>query len=169
MIKYGEARPYIRSGDLLFWTHRGWGSWYDIKVQAVRMWQRSEYSHVATAVMMAERVWVLEAVMPVPRVVPLSNLLPCWWIPMHAPWRKTTEVEAFSIIGKPRAEYSQWQAIKGGLGLLHPGDDDLWMCAELTWCVAHWDDIELGAKITPSALSDAAQRRPGGSLNYLEA
>lgn len=38
-MKYKEIRPLIKSGDILAWSHRGWKSWYDIKIQFVRMAQ----------------------------------------------------------------------------------------------------------------------------------
>ncbi|MBU0592454.1 MAG: hypothetical protein KKH74_01825 [Gammaproteobacteria bacterium] len=155
-MDYAAARPLIRSGDLLAWTHHGWRSWYDIKIQIVRLWQRSEYAHIGTAFVMGGRVWVIEAVTPHPRIIPLSNALPFYWVPLGAPWSAATETQALSIIGKERAVYSQVEAIRGALGTLQPGTDDLWQCAELAWCIAKWDGIELGNDITPSGLVEAA-------------
>ncbi len=161
-MDYETARPLIRSGDLLAWTHRGWLSWHDFKIQMVRVFTRSEYAHVGTAWVIAGRVWVIESVTPHPRIIPLSNALPFYWAPMFARWRPETEARALSIIGKPRAVYSQAEAIRGALGTIRPGEDDLWMCAELAWCIAKWDGIDLGRIITPSGLVQAALERGAG-------
>jgi len=158
-MDYATARPQIRSGDLLAWTHHGWKSWYDIKVQIVRLWQRSEYAHVGTAWEMGGRVWVIEAVTPYPRIIPLSNALPFYWAPLDAEWRPETEGQALSMIGKDRNVYSQAEAIRGALGTLQPGVDNLWMCAELAWCIAAWDGLDLGSDITPAGLVRAAMER----------
>lgn len=158
-MDYAAARPLIRSGDLLAWTHHGWKSWYDIKVQIVRLWQRSAYSHIGTAWVMGGRVWVIEAVTPHPRIIPLSNALPFYWAPLQAPWHPETEIKALDPIGKERAVYSQAEAIRGALGTIRPGEDDNWMCAELSWCIAQWDGIDLGRDITPAGLVQAAMER----------
>jgi len=60
-MKYSEVRDTIKSGDLLAWSHRGWRTWYDIKIQAVRFFTQSEFSHVGVAWAVGGRVFVLEA------------------------------------------------------------------------------------------------------------
>lgn len=125
-MKYDIARDLIKSGDVLAWTHRGWGSWYDLKLQLVRMWTRSEFCHVGVAWVVGDRVFVLEAVSSGVRIMPLSNLLPCFWI-KRGEWNGVFLQRALKEIGKP---YSTWQAILGGFGLLKGADDDKWQCAE---------------------------------------
>lgn len=151
---YGDIRDKIKSGDLLAWSHRVsmFASWHDFKVGLVRIFTRSEYSHVGTAFVMGGRVWVIEAVTPHPRIIPLSNALPFYWVPLAAPWLPETEARALALIGKDRNVYSQAEAVRGALGTLQPGKDDLWMCAEMSWCFAAWDGIDLGKDITPSGL-----------------
>ena len=171
-MKYDNARAQIKSGDLLAWSHRGWSSWYDIKVQAVRIWQRSRYSHVATAYVGMNRVWVIEAVMPEIRMIPLSNALPFDWVAMGAPWKPETEERMIGLIGRPKdkaARYSQWQAVMGGMGKLKPGTDNLWMCAETAWYAAKLDGIDLGSKIYPSEIVQSAALRPEGRIIPVEA
>ena len=73
MTSYQEVRSSIKSGDLLFWSHRELKSWYDLKVQIVRMVTRSEYSHVGVAWVTGGRVFALEAVVPLIRIYPLSH------------------------------------------------------------------------------------------------
>jgi hypothetical protein len=113
-MKYSDARSLIRSGDVLAWTHRPWDSWYDFKVQMVRLFQRSEYSHVGVAVVMGGRVWVLEAVAPHVRFVPLSNELPCF----HVTGLQLSDAQlekGLALVGKETIGYSQIEAVRAFL------------------------------------------------------
>src|SRR3990172_2868969 len=80
MVNYKSHRTSIKTGDVLVWSHRKISSWYDFKIMLIRLFQMSEYVHVGVAIVMGGRVWVLEAVSPGVRFVPLSNLLPCYLI-----------------------------------------------------------------------------------------
>lgn len=125
-MDYASARPQIKSGDVLAWTHRGWKSFHDLQVQIVRIFTRSEYSHVGISWCVGDRVLVLEAVSSGVRLMPLSMSLPCYWIPLGV-WSEGIEKRALSQLGKP---YSRWQAVLGGLGRLRIGADEFWQCAE---------------------------------------
>jgi hypothetical protein len=155
-VKLRDAE--IRSGDLLAFGHEEWGSYYDVEVQLVRMTTRSEYAHVATAFVSGGMAWVLEAVRPAPRAVPLANLLPFYWIPLNAPWRPATQAWALSMLGKKGEKYSKIEAIKGAFLDVEPGKDNNWQCAEWSWVIANMDNIDLGQEITPSGLVEAAHR-----------
>ena len=148
---YADARPLIKSGDLLAFSHRGWGSWRDIKIQIVRFFTQSEYSHVGTAWVIGDRVFVIEAVIPKVRIYPLSKLLPFYHLPLNAPWYPRTLELALSKVGEP---YSQVQAIKAFFSV--PTPDTYWQCAELALAIAASDDIGLGYKATPTAVVNAA-------------
>ena len=158
---YKQARPMIRSGDVLAWSHRGITSWHDLKIWFVRLFQRSEYSHVGTAWVVGNRVFVIEAVMPKVRIYPLSKLGDFYWLQMGAYWRKATETLALSFVGD---DYSQMQAIVSPF--VTPPNDDRWECAELVATVARQDSIDLGAVYTPSEVVLAAQKR-GAPLTYV--
>ena len=164
-MKYADARSLIKSGDLLAWSHRGWGSWYDLQIQAVRIFTRSEYCHVGVAWVIGGRVFVLEAVKPLVRIFPLSKLLPFYWLPLDAPWCVDAEELALSHIGEP---YSTLQAINGFLQNLTPGEDSQWQCAEYVATVLRTNGVDLGDTITPSALVLAAQNR-GAVMRLLAA
>ena len=159
---YKQARPMIRSGDVLAWSHRGIHSWHDLKIWFVRMFTRSEYSHVGTAWVVGNRVFVIEAVMPKVRIYPLSKLGPFYWLQMGAYWRKATETLALSFVGD---DYSQVQAMVSPF--ITPPKDDRWECAELVATVARQDSIDLGAAYTPSEVVLAAQKR-GAPMTYVE-
>ena len=161
-MKYEQARPMIRSGDILAWSHRGVRSWHDLKIWLVRMFTRSEYSHVGTAWVVGNRVFVIEAVMPKVRIYPLSKLGDFYWLQMGAYWRKATETLALSFVGD---DYSQVQAMVSPF--ITPPKDDRWECAELVATVARQDSIDLGDVYTPSEVVLAAQKR-GAPLTYVE-
>ena len=161
-MKYSHVRPMIRSGDILAWSHRGIRSWHDFKIWLVRLFQRSEYSHVGTAWVVGNRVFVIEAVMPKVRIYPLSKLGDFYWLQMGAYWRKATETLALSYVGD---DYSQIQAIQSPF--ITPPDDSEWQCAELVATIARQDSIDLGHAFTPSAIVLAAQKR-GAQLLFVE-
>lgn len=152
-MKYSDARPLIRSGDLLAWSHRApwYRSWHDFKIAMVRMFTMSEYSHVGTAWVVGGRVFVIEAVMPLVRIYPLSKLGEFYWMQLEAEWSEATLEYALSKVGEP---YSQLQAMQAFFHL--PSADALWECAELARAIAAHDGIDLGNKATPTAVVYAA-------------
>lgn len=167
-MNYADARPLIRSGDVLGFTHKKVESFYDLKVRFVRLVTMSKYSHVATAYVDHGRVWVLEAVQPAPRKVPLSNLLPCDWVTMDAPWRIETEDRAIALLGKNGERYSELDAVRAYFKNVVPGADQNWSCGEWVWWLAYLDGMDLGHDLTPSGIMDAALRRRGAVLRSIE-
>ena len=157
-MQYKQARPLIKSGDILAWSHRGWKSWYDIKIQFVRLFTQSEYSHVGTAWVIGERVFVIEAVQPKVRIYPLSKLGEFYWLSTGAQWKDETLEYALSKVGQ---NYSQLQAMQSAFD--EPPDDDKQQCAELTARIAKMDGINLGTTYTPSSVVRSAQLL-GGNL-----
>lgn len=167
LMKYAEARPLMRSGDLLGFSHERWGSWYDLKVQAVRFARRSVYCHVGAVFLgPGSRVMCWEAVSQGIRLHPLRYLLPFWWVPMRAQWEDEVEEWACDQLGEP---YSEWQALLGGLGLLEPGVDRIWQCAEAYHELAWRQKTPLNCGLTPDEIMLAAQKLPGTLTHYVEA
>lgn len=142
-MKYADYRGKIKSGDILAWSHReGWfDSFHSFKVNCVRLFQRSEYSHVGIAWVVAGRVFVLESVVPLVRVVPLSGLLPAY-VASGNGLRKDQLERALGMVGK--AEYSQWEAIKAFFGYNSLENDHI-QCAEYVI-----DVLGLDCPATPS-------------------
>ena len=125
---YATIRPKIKSGDVLAWSHKKWGSWYDFQVQMVRVFSQSEYCHVGIAWVVGGRVFILESVGTGIRIYPLSKELPFYWIPIKKYWTKEIEEFALMHIGAP---YSSWDGIKALFGKLkNGGKDGKWECAE---------------------------------------
>lgn len=164
MPSYTEIRPQIRSGDILAWSHLGWKTWHDWKVQGVRVFTQSEYCHVATAWVIGYRVFVIEAVQPLVRIYPLSSLLKdgCYWVPVKAPWKEETLEMALQAVGQP---YSQAEAMEAFFSL--PTENSLWQCAELTRRLAMSDGIDLGNRAVPTSVMKAAMRY--GPAHLIEA
>lgn len=145
--KYSEVRPTIRSGDLLIWSTREVKSITDFLMQIVRVFTKSEYDHVGVAWVIGERVFVIEAVIPVVRIFPLSSLLPFYYISTNSVWSEETEKFALEQIGQ---KYSISQAIESFFN--KPNLDDTWHCAELVHAIYNKEGIDLGEVYTPSAL-----------------
>lgn len=148
---YADARERIKSGDLLAWTHTGWGSWTAIKMQIVRIFTRSEYSHVGIAWTVAGRVFVLEASTGGVRIYPLSEKPSFWWVSLPE-LRIGAEEYALSKVGE---RYSYWQAITGFLKTLKPGADRSWQCAEYALAVLRENGLNMGEATTPAKLMKA--------------
>lgn len=156
-LTYSGIRDQIRSGDLVALTHKKWGSWYDLQVQLVRTFTQSEYCHVGMLLVFGGRVWVLESVRPVVRMVPLSTIAvdDFYWIPLNAPISDAELEAALADVGI--AQYSRWQAFLAGIRWLKIGADRIWECAE--WVIAKraMSGVDLGSEATPSAVVRTAQ------------
>jgi hypothetical protein len=166
-MNYEEARPLMRSGDLVALTHLQWASLYDLQVQAVRVFTQSEYCHIAVIWVVGGRVFLIESVSPKVRIFPLSNLEDAgfYWIP--TPDKPMTDAELeFGLSKVGHGSYSKMQAIAGQLNLLDIGDDDDWMCAELTTVMRRLSGLDLGPKATPAANIKSALRQ-GYPLHYV--
>lgn len=141
-MRYADCRESINDGDVLAWTHTAspFRSWYDFKVFLVRLFTRSEYSHVGIAVRFGGRVFVLESVTGGIRLMPLSKCLPCYLIRDDKPF----DVErAMSVCGEP---YSQLEAILGEFGRTDE-NNGVWQCSEFV----KWAK-QLPCNATPSAV-----------------
>lgn len=160
-MNYNDARSHIRSGDLLAWSHRECRSFYDLKIQVVRLFEKSEYSHVGVAWVVGGRVFVLEAVMPKIRIYPLSKAGDFFWLPMNAPW--TVAAEEFAL-GEVGALYSQWQAVLAFFGKVKR--DQFWYCDEYARAILSANGVELENELMPSGLVRAAQKR-GSPLYFV--
>lgn len=147
-------REKIKSGDVLAWSHKGWNSWYNLKVALVRMFTRSEYSHVGIAWVIANRVFIIEAVSAGTRIFPLSKELPFYWIPTALDW--TQEVEEFALAHVGEA-YSQWDAVLAFFGCINTKDKK-WECAEFVQVILKELKIQLPNKATPSEVIQDLQR-----------
>lgn len=163
-MKYVEVREQIKTGDMLAWSAGSWKNWHDVQVNLVRVFTRSEFSHVGLALVGAGRVFVLEAVGSGVRIFPLSRELPFWWVPRPREIGAGAVDFAFERVGEA---YSKWQAIKAFLGSLTAGEDDRWECAEYVLAVLARDGERLNAAATPAAVMHVVARE-WGPIFYVE-
>ena len=154
VMDYAAARPSIRSGDLIAQSGGSWASWHGIKVNFVRMFTRSTYSHVGIAWVVGGRVFILEAVTPKLRIYPMSKIGDFYLLPTYANWADTTEHLALENVG---VSYSERVAVKAFFKPLQ--EDDVRQCAAYALAVLRADGIKLGNRATPDAVVLAAMRR----------
>lgn len=161
-MKYVDARENIRSGDLLAFSHGDWKTWDGIKVNLVRLFTLSTYSHVAIAWVVGGRVFALEAVRPKLRIFPLSKLGEFYHIKLNATWLQTTEEYALSKIG---VDYSQLSAIRAFFVPLE--NENVQECAAYVLEVMEKDGVFLGYMARPDSVVKAALNI-GGTLTFVE-
>lgn len=168
-MQYADHRSRIRSGDLLAWSHRGgwFDSWHSFKIRTVRLFTMSEYSHVGIALVMGGRVWVLEAVTPLVRMVPLSGCLPCYHVTTNATMTAKARDYALSFVGNKQYEYSQAEAALAAMGK-NTRDNGAIQCCEYANLVLTACGVNLQGKDTPTDLVKSALDR-GGKLTQLTA
>ncbi len=95
----------MQSGDLIAWSGRS------AVGRLVRVTTASSWSHVAIALRMENRVWVIEArEFAGVQIVPLSSYLNCAWIPVDSEWSEKQHDFAIDKIGK--VGYSYTKAIR---------------------------------------------------------
>jgi hypothetical protein len=162
---YSDLRDKIHAGDLIAFTHEGWGSISDIESQLVRIFTRSEYSHVGIAWPISGRVMILEAVVPEVRIFPLSKLLPFYHLPtagILGKWSAEAEEYALSRVGQ---KYSKIEAIKGLFGW-NKDSNRRWQCAEYALSVLAVAGLGINCRATPTDLVREAMGL-GAELNMV--
>jgi hypothetical protein len=166
-MKYSEHREKIKSGDIIILSHSKWGSFYDLQVQAVRLFQESEYSHVGLAWKCSGRLFVIEAVTPYVRIFPLSNYAQegFYHIPLKKPMESKELEFALSKVGN--GKYSKWEAILAFFRALSIGKDNLWQCAEFVMTCRKLSGVNLGGVATPAAIVKTALEN-GYQLKYIQ-
>lgn len=160
-LKYNEARSVIKSGDLIAFTHRPWKSWYDIKLQLIRLFTRSEYVHIGIAWTVGGRIFILEAVSSGIRIYPLSKSGEFYLISSQKYWSVAAESYALSKVGEP---YSQLAAIAALAVPVRP--DQVNECAAYVISVSRLTKRDLGDIATPSAVVQRALEA-GASITYV--
>jgi hypothetical protein len=166
-MKYAEYRKNVKSGDIIALSHYEWASWRDLQIQAVRLFTESEYSHVGLIWKVSGRLFVIEAVTPFIRIVPLSQYAKdgFYHVPMKKPMSSQELEYALSEVGV--GGYSKLEAIKGFLKTLRIGDNHEWQCSEFVIACRNISGVFLGDTATPSAVVQAALSQ-GNTLNYVK-
>ena len=163
MIPYKIARPAIRSGDLIAFTHRipPWNSWYDFQVWGVRLSQLSEYSHVGIAIVEDGRVNILESVEPRPRLAFLSDWLPAFHIQMELDWTLELDEYAKHFVLDDKYRYSKLDAMISPFRLNNRENYKI-ECGELCNLIYKKAGILVDWRDTPADIVRGCQKRGGG-------
>ena len=150
---YCERRPQFKSGDLIAQSHGDWESWSNVQTLGIRLFTLSTYSHVGVIWVnqATRRVYVIEAVVPELRMVPLSEVGSFYHLPLYADWTGAATFYAKEQVGKP---YSKWQAIRAYFGPLPAGS--VGQCAALSREILQRAGVDLGTRSTPDALVQRA-------------
>lgn len=164
-MNYLDLRPIIKSGDVLAWSEGGWGSLHDIECSIVKMVTGSEFNHVGVAYVVGGRVFVVEAVVPLIRIFPLSKLTPFYYI--RTPenwWTPRTEEFLLSRVGLP---YSKWEAIKSFFSKDTDGEL-VWECAKLVnRALMEFDARFDNINDTPVKTIDFLMKNHDGRITYV--
>src|SRR3989304_1545468 len=158
-MKYSDARPLIKTGDLLLFSHVGWGSWYALKITIVRIYQRSKFSHVGIAGVANGRVFVMESVGQGVRPFPLSRTMPFYWIPNPVAFSDAAIEWMFDQIGKKYESKTMmvWSVILKLFGRdLHLERNDRPQCSEFFNGALQANGQFLTDIAEPAAIGDAA-------------
>jgi hypothetical protein len=124
-----------------------------------------DIAHELTLVM-GGRVWVLEAVTPLVRMVPLSGEIPCYHITTNAVMTSKARDYALSFVGNPKFTYSEKEAAEAPFGKNDRENSGI-QCCEYAKLVLIACGVNLSGHDTPSDVVQAALER-GGNLTYLE-
>lgn len=167
MTEYEAYRKNIKSGDIIALQHRGWKTLYDWQVQMVRLFTRSNYSHVGLVWRVSGRLMVIESVTPVVKLTPLSEYAKeGFYIIGLKKSISSAELEfALGQVGK--GKYSKWQAVLAFLRKLKIGSDNLWSCAEFLIKCRSLSGVELGQIATPTKVVEKALET-GATIQYVK-
>lgn len=152
-MKYSDARPLLKTGDLLFWRDSGVGSIRAIIERwLIRHGTGSPYIHVGIVWIEHDRVWLMDITTRgcAPRL--LSENCPFEWAQAPRQLSETALRFAFDKFGY--LTYSRWQAILGMLRRLRIGADDRGQCAEFVLSVLNVDGMAPTMTATPAACAD---------------
>ncbi len=143
---YSEQRNKIKSGDVVAFNREG----------IVTMFTTSEYSHVGLVWKVSGRLFLIEAVAPYVRIMPLSNFKDkgFYVLSMKEPMSKAETEMALSQVGV--GGYSYLDCVKAYFNKLNIGESKSWECAELVIACRRMSGVDLGNKATPSAVVQSA-------------
>lgn len=158
-MRYEEARPRIKSGDILGWQGH---SLFSRLTQRVT---RSAYSHVGTAWVVGKRVFVLESLgSSGVRLMPLSQRRPFYHVATKSKWLRSTEVFALE---KLSARYGWIDALYAGLGIPMV-DKRGWICSEYSAAIARMCGHPIPSSVqTPAELIKWCEKKDF-RISYVE-
>lgn len=167
MTEYEAYRKNIKSGDVIAVSHAGLHNLDDLLCHVVRLAQESEYCHVGLVWKVSGRLFVIESVKPLIRLVPLSQFADKGFYHIKLKKAMSSEELEFALAKVGKGHYSNWQAIKGFFRNLQIGNDDFWQCAEFVIACRKLSGVDLGEVATPSKVVQAALDQ-NFEINYIK-
>jgi hypothetical protein len=112
-MRYTNARPAIKSGDLILWEGRGFAA------RVVQWFTKSRWSHIGVAAWWGNRLMVVDAYpFKGTRARPLSHdLKNAYWLHTVAAWNTTAQAFALDELDKKYSFQNLWKTALG-LGLV---------------------------------------------------
>lgn len=154
-MNYEDARPLIKTGDMLLWRDHAGGSLRSvIERWIVRHSTASPYTHVGVALVEHERVSVMDITTKGCAPRPLSGNPDFDWA--SAPKELSEQAVNYAASCWGEWQYSRWQAILGQLQRLVLGGDARGQCAEYALMILRQDGMAPTKVATPGACADGA-------------
>ena len=127
MLNYEDIRSEIKSGDVISYKHRisPLKSFYDFKIWLIRIFNTTDVTHVGVAWVVADRVFILEAVSSGVRNYPLSLAGQFRWTPRGI-WSMEKEIKAMSKMGQPYSYIEVGKTLFKRLNM----SSGVWHCAK---------------------------------------
>lgn len=152
-VNYTDARPLIKSGDMLLWRDHPGGSVRSIIERwFVRHACASPYTHIGVALVQNGRVSVMDITTKGCAPRPLSGNPDFDWI--AGPRVLTQEDIDFAATFWGEMVYDRWQAILGQLKALVIGADMRGQCAEYALMIWRHAGFAPTNTATPAACAD---------------
>lgn len=161
-MNYSECRSYIKTGDVVAFSHADWTSWSGLESQVVKLATQSKFTHVGIVWRAGERLFVIESVVPEIRIFPLSNFNEFYLLQIPKTLSKEAEDYAISLVGQ---KYSKIEAIKGYFGINEV--DKKWQCAEFVLAVLNHDKRVIACKATPRDVVTGSLEQLGCRLQLI--
>lgn len=120
-MRYQAIRPLIKSGDIIAFAHG-----HKPVGKVVQLVTGSPYTHVAISWVVADRVYVFEAVQPLVRIFPLSKLTPFYWCGLNGDLNENALEFLNSVVGDRYSLADCYRSVTG-----ETTTDNRWQCAEL--------------------------------------
>lgn len=157
MNSYETYRGKIKSGDLVALGHSS----------IVTLFTTSEYNHIGVVWKVGKRLFLIEAVPPMVRMIPLSTLAKDGFYIIHTKTAPSQAEIEFLLSKVGVAEYSRWQCVLAYLKKLKIGEDNLYECAELAIAARKLSGLDLGNIATPEAVVKSCLEQ-GMAVQYIK-
>jgi hypothetical protein len=156
-MKYSEYRGNIKSGDVIATSHPS----------PVRLFTASEFNHNGIVWKVGKRLFILEAVWPKVRLVPLSVYAKKGFYVIHTKTPPNSAELEFLLSKVGVSRYSIWDCVLAFFKKLDIGADNNYECSELVIAARKLSGVFLGNVAVPSYVVEEALNQ-GMSIVHIE-